>query len=28
VVDELLPPIEMGGCTARILDLVNELAPK
>jgi len=28
VVDELLPPIEMAGCTARILDLANELASK
>src|SRR5204863_8390 len=28
VVDDLLPPIEMAGCTARILDLANELAAK
>ena len=25
VVDELLPPIEMAGCTARILDLVGQI---
>ena len=27
IVDELLPPVEMAGCTARIFDLVNKLAP-
>jgi len=27
VVDELLPPIEMAGCTARILDLVGQSEP-
>jgi ATP-binding protein involved in chromosome partitioning len=26
IVDDLLPPIEMAGCTARILDLAAELA--
>ena len=25
VVDELLPPIEMAGCTARLLDLVGQI---
>ena len=24
--DELLPPVEMAGCTARILDLANQAA--
>jgi ATP-binding protein involved in chromosome partitioning len=28
IVRELAPPIEMAGCTARILDLVADLAPK
>jgi ATP-binding protein involved in chromosome partitioning len=28
IVTELAPPIEMSGCTARILDLVADLAPK
>jgi ATP-binding protein involved in chromosome partitioning len=28
IVDELLPPIEMAGCTARILDLAANLASK
>jgi ATP-binding protein involved in chromosome partitioning len=28
VVEDLLPPIEMSGCTARILDLARELAAK
>jgi ATP-binding protein involved in chromosome partitioning len=28
VVEELLPPIEMSGCTARILDLAADLAAK
>jgi len=28
VVEELLPPIEMSGCTARILELASELATK
>jgi ATP-binding protein involved in chromosome partitioning len=23
IVDELLPPVEMAGCTARILELAN-----
>src|SRR6202795_3059048 len=27
IVEELLPPVEMAGCTARIFDLVNTLAP-
>jgi ATP-binding protein involved in chromosome partitioning len=27
VVDDLLPPIEMAGCTARILELAADLAP-
>jgi ATP-binding protein involved in chromosome partitioning len=27
IVEELLPPVEMAGCTARIFDLVNKLAP-
>ena len=26
IVDELLPPVEMAGCTARILDLANQAA--
>ena len=28
VVDELLPPVEMAGCTARIFDLASNLATK
>jgi ATP-binding protein involved in chromosome partitioning len=28
VVDDLLPPVEMAGCTARILDLASDLASK
>ena len=28
IVDELLPPIEMAGCTARILDLAANLSKK
>jgi ATP-binding protein involved in chromosome partitioning len=27
IVEELLPPVEMASCTARIFDLVNKLAP-
>jgi ATP-binding protein involved in chromosome partitioning len=27
IAEELLPPVEMAGCTARIFDLVNKLAP-
>jgi hypothetical protein len=27
IVEELLPPVEMAGCTARIFDMVNKLAP-
>ncbi len=27
IAEELLPPVEMAGCTARIFDLVNNLAP-
>jgi ATP-binding protein involved in chromosome partitioning len=27
IADELLPPVEMAGCTARMFELVNELAP-
>jgi ATP-binding protein involved in chromosome partitioning len=27
IVTELLPPVEMAGCTARMFDLVNKLAP-
>jgi ATP-binding protein involved in chromosome partitioning len=27
IADELLPPVEMAGCTARIFELANELTP-
>jgi hypothetical protein len=27
IVEELLPPVEMAGCTARIFELVEKLAP-
>ena len=27
IVDELLPPVEMAGCTARMFELVDKLAP-
>ena len=27
IVEELLPPVEMAGCTARMLELVDKLAP-
>jgi len=27
IVEELLPPVEMAGCTARMFDLVEKLAP-
>lgn len=27
IADELLPPVEMAGCTARIFELANQLAP-
>ena len=27
IVEELLPPVEMAGCTARMFDLVQKLAP-
>ena len=27
IVEELLPPVEMASCTARIFDMVNKLAP-
>ena len=26
IVTELLPPVEMAGCTARIFDMVNKLS--
>ena len=27
IVEELLPPVEMAGCTARMMDLIEKLAP-
>ena len=27
IVEELLPPVEMAGCTARMLELIDKLAP-